>query len=118
QLQLAGRITVANEPLMVAGNGDTDLTAAGPQTPTVPTQWFPIGPAPITNAQTLGNLSVGGRITGIANGGGGVIYVATAGGGAWKTVDGGLSWRPIFDSIPNLETLTFTPAGGPVDYTL
>lgn len=30
------------------------------------------------------------------------IYAATAGGGLWKTVNGGASWQPLTDGIPNL----------------
>ena len=30
------------------------------------------------------------------------IYAATAGGGLWKTVNGGSSWQPLTDGIPNL----------------
>lgn len=31
-----------------------------------------------------------------------IIYVATAGGGVWKTIDGGLSWSPITESLGTL----------------
>lgn len=118
QLQIAGDVTIADEPLLISGNGDSNLASAGPTAPTIPTQWFPVGPAPIANGQTVGNENVGGRITGIAQANG-AIYVATSGGGVWKSVDNGNSWRPIFDSIPDLETLAFTPAGNATfTYTL
>ena len=26
-----------------------------------------------------------------------IVYAATASGGAWKTVNGGTSWKPVFD---------------------
>ena len=108
QLQLAGSVTIAGEPLEVHGAGDAKL-------PNVPQQWFPVGPAPITNGQTVGSPSanVAGRVTGVVadprdpN----IIYIATAGGGAWKTIDGGLSWHPIFDSIPEIETVTLNGNG-------
>ena len=29
-----------------------------------------------------------------------IYYVGAASGGIWKTVDGGLNWRPIFDDKP------------------
>jgi autotransporter-associated beta strand protein len=103
-LQLAGGITIAGEPLLVEGNG-----SATP--PSIPTQWFQLGPAPVSGGQTTGSNPVTGRITDEAvdpqdpN----VIYVATAGGGVWKTIDGGKSWHPIFDSIPEIQTITVSP---------
>ena len=73
----------------------------------VPTQWFQVGPAPISNGQTPGNLTVGGRVTAVAvdttdtN----VIYISTGDGGAWKSIDDGTTWRPIFDALPNTQTI-------------
>ena len=105
-LQLAGSFTVAGEPLLVHGNGNAS-------TPSVPTQWFQVGPAPITNGQTPGNQNVTGRINASVadprdpN----VMYVATSGGGAWKTIDGGKTWRPLFDAIPEIQTVTVTTNG-------
>lgn len=104
-LQLQGNITVSGEPLLVQGSG---LNA----TPNVPQQWFSVGPAPILNGQTAGNNSVSGRINSIVvdptdpN----TIYIATAGGGAWKTIDGGQTWRPLFDGIPEVQQLVLTGA--------
>jgi photosystem II stability/assembly factor-like uncharacterized protein len=63
--------------------------------PLDPVQWTALGPAPVVAS---GNLSTG-RIAAVAahptdaN----TIYVATAGGGVWKTVDGGVNWRPLTD---------------------
>ncbi len=90
-LRLQGNITVAGEPLIVQGQG-----LGSPSS--FPVQWNNIGPAPETNEDGFGNVS--GRATGVAvdptdpN----VIYIATAGGGAWKTVNGGQTWQPIFDA--------------------
>ena len=63
--------------------------------------WAPIGPAPITNGQTAGNLPVSGRITGIAAdpGNASIIYVAAAGGGIWKSINGGTQWTPLTDNL-------------------
>lgn len=63
------------------------------RSPRFPEQWETQGP---------GNL--GGRVTTIAlhptdkN----VIYIGYSTGGAYKTVDGGESWAPIFDAYPTL----------------
>jgi autotransporter-associated beta strand protein len=95
-LELQGSITIAGEPLVVQGQGVAS-------TPNVPLQWFAVGPAPISGGQTAGAMNVAGRVTGIAvdptdpN----VIYISTAGGGAWKTINGGLTWTPLFDSQNN-----------------
>jgi autotransporter-associated beta strand protein len=110
-LQLAGSFAVANEPLMLRGQGNANL-------PNVPNQWFSIGPSPSLNGQTAGSQAVTGRVTGAvvdpadAN----VIYIATAGGGAWKTIDGGLSWRQMFDQISEIQRVTVTATTG--TYTL
>ncbi len=71
-----------------------------------PTSWTEIGPAPITGQAGNGNVGNGtptdsGRIAGIAADptNAGVIYVASAGGGVWKTVDGGQTWSPLTDHV-------------------
>jgi autotransporter-associated beta strand protein len=92
-VQLQGGITVAGKPIIVQGQGL-------PTGPNPPLQWFNVGPAPELNGQTGNNGNVSGRVTGMAvdptdpN----VIYIATAGGGAWKTINGGQTWLPLFDS--------------------
>jgi photosystem II stability/assembly factor-like uncharacterized protein len=44
----------------------------------------------------------GGRVSAVAGvpGQPNVYYFGTPGGGAWKTIDGGHTWRPIFDDQP------------------
>ncbi len=100
-LQIAGDNTIAGEPLVVMGTGTTTA-------PSVPTQWFAVGPAPLNDGEDPGNNPVGGRVTGVVAdpNNGNIIYIATAGGGAWKTIDGGKNWHPIFDSIPDIQTVT------------
>ncbi len=105
-LQIAGSDDIPGEPLLVTGNGDTSA-------PNVPTQWFPVGPAPITSGQTNNSDPVTGRVTGVVSDPNdpNIIYIATAGGGAWKTIDGGQSWHQIFDSIPDVQTIDVAQDG-------
>jgi autotransporter-associated beta strand protein len=117
-LQIQGNLSIAGEPLTIQGSG------VGAPPSNVPIQWFNIGPAPENNNPTnstpvvdpsLVNEPVSGRVTGVAvdptdpN----VIYIATAGGGAWKTIDKGLTWHQMFDSVPTVQSVTVTglPSG-------
>lgn len=67
-------------------------------------KWTSIGPAPIPNGQTSPSTPVSGRIASIAvhptnpN----VVYVGTAQGGIYRSLDGGSTWRAIFDSAASL----------------
>ena len=84
----------------------SSFTARAALLPSVPTQWFQVGPEGISNGQTPGSQRTTGRITASVadprdpN----IIYIGTAGGGAWKTIDGGKTWRPLFDAIPEIQT--------------
>ena len=40
-----------------------------------------------------------------------IIYIGTAGGGAWKTIDGGRTWRPLFDAIPEIQEIQVNTTG-------
>jgi photosystem II stability/assembly factor-like uncharacterized protein len=49
--------------------------------------------------RSIGPANMGGRtadVEGVA-GNPGIIYVASASGGLWKTVNGGVTWKPIFE---------------------
>jgi autotransporter-associated beta strand protein len=92
-LQLQGTLSISKS-LTVAGAGVPSVGSTA--------NWLSQGPAPIANGQTLGAAApVSGRVTGIAvdpmDPTHQTIYLATAGGGAWKTVNGGQSWLPLFD---------------------
>lgn len=52
--------------------------------------------------RNIGPAIMGGRLTDIEGipGNPGILYVASASGGIWKTVDGGITWKPIFDKMP------------------
>ncbi len=47
-----------------------------------------------------------------------VIYVAAAGGGVWKTINGGTSWTPLTDSLPDtaMGALAIDPTNSNVIY--
>jgi|SRR5579872_29802 len=49
--------------------------------------------------RSIGPAVMGGRITDIEGvpGNPWLVYTATASGGLWKTINGGTTWRPIFD---------------------
>ena len=67
--------------------------------------WIELGPNPIPNGQTQTTTSpVSGRVTAIAidpidpN----KVYVGAAQGGVFRSLDGGSTWMPIFDSAQSL----------------
>lgn len=67
--------------------------------------WTEIGPSPIPNGQTDTTVtSVSGRVTAleIDPTNGNRIYLGTANGGVWRSLNGGTSWVPIFDSASSL----------------
>src|SRR6266705_3178560 len=63
--------------------------------------WTSLGPAPLTNGESLsgGSISVSGRVTAVvvdptnSNN----VYVGTAQGGVWRSIDDGSTWMAIFD---------------------
>lgn len=70
---------------------------------TIP-QWTAIGPAPIINGGTPGQLSTSGRVAGIAVDPSNPdrIFVAAASGGVWRTLNGGQSWTPLTFNLTNI----------------
>lgn len=73
--------------------------------------WVPLGPAPVATQQTpspfrqySGPPPFSGRVTAIAPHptNAQVAYVGGAVGGLWKTVDGGTTFRPVFDGQDTL----------------
>ena len=73
--------------------------AAQAATDSLLAMWTSIGPAPI--GPSTGSGPATGRVTSLAidptntN----IMYLGGAAGGVWKTLNGGTSWTPIFDSV-------------------
>ena len=61
-----------------------------------------------------------GRVTAVAGvpGKPAVYYMGTAGGGAWKTTDGGMVWKPIFDKqhVASIGAMAVAPSDPKVIY--
>ncbi|HEX3558811.1 MAG TPA: hypothetical protein VHU19_06390 [Pyrinomonadaceae bacterium] len=61
-----------------------------------------------------------GRVTAVAGipGRPAVYYMATPGGGVWKTTDGGLVWKPIFDDarVASIGALALAPSNPEIVY--
>ncbi len=68
--------------------------------------WFPIGPADISNGQTYGDsrVNVSGRATVIAVNptNANELWVGTASGGVWHSTNAGVNFLPISDDQPSL----------------
>lgn len=64
--------------------------------------WTPMGPNPVNEGSSQAN----GRVSSIAvnPNNPNVIYQGSSGGGVWKTIDGGVTWKPLFDQQPSLGT--------------
>ncbi|MGH8028365.1 MAG: WD40/YVTN/BNR-like repeat-containing protein, partial [Arenimonas sp.] len=96
----------AQREALVRESSRTDLPkAAGLQ----PSQWQALGPA-----------NVGGRVRSIAVDprNANRLFAGTASGGIWLTENAAVTWRAIFDFLPNLSvtTIVFDPANSDVLY--
>jgi len=96
-LRLQGNITVGGEPLIVQGQGI-------PSSPSSTPQWFNVGPDPVQDVTIQGGATASGPASGLVSSiavdpsDPNVVYLTTEGGGAWKTINGGQTWLPIFQA--------------------
>lgn len=65
-------------------------------------QWAQIGPQPVA---APGGMRYSGRVVAIAPHptNANIVYLSTGGGGVWKTTDGGTTWLPLTDQMPDLK---------------
>lgn len=72
------------------------------------------------NWEFIGGMNVGGRVNELYSPklGGDTIYVGTANGGAFRSVDAGISWAPIFDDqvFLSVSSITGIPSNDSVLY--
>jgi hypothetical protein len=85
--------------------------------------WMQLGPSPVPNGQTqqFPNVApVSGRATCVAVDptNSNKVYLGTAQGGVWRTLDGGATWTPIFDSAQSLSigALALAPSNPSILY--
>jgi photosystem II stability/assembly factor-like uncharacterized protein len=54
--------------------------------------------------RSIGPANMGGRAADVegVSGNANIVYVASASGGLWKTINGGVTWKPIFERQPTI----------------
>jgi photosystem II stability/assembly factor-like uncharacterized protein len=90
---LAAAMAAAQTTKSVAANSKSSVPAATTHTPDI-----------LENMKfrNLGPAAGGGRVAAVAGvpGNANVYYVGAAAGGVWKTVDGGVTWKAVFEKQP------------------
>jgi photosystem II stability/assembly factor-like uncharacterized protein len=81
----------------LAAKGSAELASSGPG-------WMPVGPSALAKTSDPTFVKGIGRINCITfhPSDSNTFWVGVAQGGVWKTVDGGVTWRPLTDNLPIL----------------
>ncbi|HEX5063619.1 MAG TPA: hypothetical protein VFV99_29780 [Kofleriaceae bacterium] len=102
----------------------TRVVVAGPPDKVAPTAAPPLktGPAVVdagtisgVGARNIGSAAMSGRIAAVAarnEGGKTILFVGAASGGVWKSIDGGTTFRPVFDKqrVQSIGAITIDPS--------
>ena len=94
-----GRAILAGPPVKAA----TAAAAARSVPPPVAKPVLDAGVISGLGARNIGSATMSGRISAVAarnEGGKTTLYVGAASGGVWKSVDGGTTFKPVFDKNP------------------
>ncbi len=98
--------SVTGAALLSARNQQASLASSPGTWNEVTTQPYNAAPAdytdPFWSNVGSGFSLVGGRVTSLVTGPGGVWFAGAADGGVWRSTDQGRHWQPIFDSMPQL----------------
>jgi photosystem II stability/assembly factor-like uncharacterized protein len=102
-------------PQLIANSEPAPLSVAGSMSPGANSasnlidtntllQWQEIGPRPMKGQGSFSNFAFSGWVNAIAvhPTNQDIVYIGALHGGIWKTIDGGSSWTPLTDDMPDL----------------
>jgi photosystem II stability/assembly factor-like uncharacterized protein len=99
---------------IVAGAPDKTAATAAPPLPTGPAA-LDAGTISGISARNIGSATMSGRIaavTAVNENGKTIVYIGSASGGVWKSIDGGTTFKPVFDKQPvqSIGAITVDPS--------
>lgn len=109
QLNQEALLQVATMKTKMLNDGIAPLAVSG--------TWSPVGPTAVnSNEEGIGRVNRLGFVPSDPD----IIFAATAGGGLWKTTNGGSSWTPLTDGLPNsnVADVAVNPANTNIIYLL